>query len=68
MEEIEINGEKIEVCERNRFSKFVQKENLSVLESWRQWFDGRGINAGIARVRGQGYALYRNGLTAGEDE
>lgn len=61
MKFIEQNGEHIAITENNRFSTY-QFDDTEVLESWRKWFEERGINSVIEFVPGKGFALFRNGL------
>lgn len=65
MRYVRINGEEIEILERNRFSRFIPSEShpdMDLLRSWRLWFALSGINSEVVHVAGKGYAVYRNGL------
>lgn len=45
----EKNGERIYLSEKNRFTKNVdhrEEDRMKMLDSWIEWFDGRGINEG----------------------
>lgn len=59
------SGKTIQICEENRFSRFVKGSRDSIqfqaLLRWQQWFIRRGIGAIINKSL-SGYALYREGL------